>query len=723
MKTLNRLFAMSLILVFSAAAFAQDPEAASDDSWPRQFKSGEKTFTVYQPQVESWKDNKLEERVALSVQNPGSSAPTFGVAWISARTETDKPNRLVGLEDIKVTKISFPTETGSEPAYKTVMADNAKDVLGTISMDRLRASMAINANEAHRKVDVKNDPPEIIYSEKPAVLAMVDGAGVLRETGTPGLLRVINTSALIVFNKEKAVYDMNVADKWYQSTSLDGEWKPAGKIEQKTLDGLNAIKTEAGKDTENFTNTPDIGAVYSSTKPADLVQTKGAPNFEPIKGTEVLYVTNSPDNIFLYTATQDYYITLSGRWFKSRSIKGPWKFIDADKLPKDFANIPEGHPKGEVLASVAGTPDAQEAEIANEIPQTATVDRKTATLSVEYDGAPKFVAINGSSLYYASNTRTPVIQVNGQYYAVENGVWFKADAPAGPWVVTSEVPQVIYTIPPSAPVYYVTYAYVYGSDPDYVYVGYLPGYLGSYVAPSGVVVYGTGYYYRPWVSHVWIGCPYTYGFGFAWGMGFGWTFRSAFYGAPVYHPWWGPWHHYGYERPWGERHVTVNHINVYNSWNRSVIRQSSIHPFHPVMHVPSAIRNRPVETVNGRGMGTTHMPVTHPTNMHNNVYADHAGNVYRHDPNQGWQHYQGTNKWEPVKSSPVNVSHEPVHIPQQLDREKFARERGAQNVQRFGVPRMGNGGGHVSMPRSVHVPSVGSSGHRSAGGSISHSHR
>ena len=46
----------------------------------------------------------------------------------------------------------------------------------------------------------------------------------------------------------------------------------------------------------------------------------------------------------------------------------------------------------------------------------------------------------------------------------------------------------IYTIPPSSPVYYVTYVRIYGSTPDVVYIGYTPGYLGSYYSADGVVV-------------------------------------------------------------------------------------------------------------------------------------------------------------------------------------------------------------------------------------------
>ncbi len=87
------------------------------------------------------------------------------------------------------------------------------------------------------------------------------------------------------------------------------------------------------------------------------------------------------------------------------------------------------------------------------------------------------------------------------YYALRAGVWFTATAarPArGTWRPTCR--RVIYTIPVTSPLHYVTYVQVYGSTATVVYVGYTPGYLGTVVAPGGVVVYGTGYAYQPWIG-------------------------------------------------------------------------------------------------------------------------------------------------------------------------------------------------------------------------------
>ena len=45
-----------------------------------------------------------------------------------------------------------------------------------------------------------------------------------------------------------------------------------------------------------------------------------------------------------------------------------------------------------------------------------------------------------TKLQYAVNTVTPVIEVSpSSFYAVNNGVWFTASVPTGPWTVATTV--------------------------------------------------------------------------------------------------------------------------------------------------------------------------------------------------------------------------------------------------------------------------------------------
>ena len=111
-------------------------------------------------------------------------------------------------------------------------------------------------------------------------------------------------------------------------------------------------------------------------------------------------------------------------------------------------------------------------------PQTAAVQRVNGpTFDPTFDGAPQLRPIADTPLQYVANSPTPIIGVSpNRYYAVRAGVWFTAPSLNGPWAVATSVPEVIYTIPPSSSLYYVTYVRVYGSTPKVVYVGYTLGY-------------------------------------------------------------------------------------------------------------------------------------------------------------------------------------------------------------------------------------------------------
>ena len=130
------------------------------------------------------------------------------------------------------------------------------------------------------------------------------------------------------------------------------------------------------------------------------------------------------------------------------------------------------------------------------------------------------------------------------------------------------MPEAIYTIPPSSPLYYVTYVRIYEATPNYVYVGYTPGYMGTVVSPYGTVVYGTGYVYSPWIGSVWYPAPYTYGLAAAplWNPYVGFTFGFAVgLATAAWYPYWGgAYYHPGY---WGAYPCCATAAaNVYGHW-------------------------------------------------------------------------------------------------------------------------------------------------------------
>ncbi len=156
---------------------------------------------------------------------------------------------------------------------------------------------------------------------------------------------------------------------------------------------------------------------------------------------------------------------MSGRWFSAAGLNGPWQFA-TDKLPPDFALIPPNAPDAAILASVPGTVAAQEALLRAQIPTTATINRSTAKLTVIYSGPPRFIPLTGTSMLYAVNTNSYVLQIGTAFYACEGGAWFVAATPTGPWLLADSIPTVIRSIPPTSPLYNVTYVQVYAVTPS-----------------------------------------------------------------------------------------------------------------------------------------------------------------------------------------------------------------------------------------------------------------
>ena len=266
------------------------------------------------------------------------------------------------------------------------------------------------------------------------------------------------------------------------------------------------------------------------------------PKFAPVPGTQLAYATNTESDVFKYMPTGAFYYLTSGRWFSSPTALGPWSFA-SNNLPADFANIPLESPPGRVLASVPGTPEAEDAVLLAQIPVTAQVDpaKAAATVNVVYSGSPQFVPIQGTTLSYATNTPNRVIQVGSLYYLCFQGVWFMSTTPQGPWQTAPTVPPEIYTIPPSSPVYNVTYV-TQTTVNGVIVASYTPGYYGVYVTPVGgtvIVTTGTGYIYPP-VVIVGVGLyPIYYPYPMTYGVA---TFYSPYTGAyGVAHTAYGPY--------------------------------------------------------------------------------------------------------------------------------------------------------------------------------------
>jgi hypothetical protein len=373
--------------------------------------------------------------------------------------------------------------------------------------------------------------------------------------------------------------------------------------------------------------------------------------------------------------------------------------VPGAELPADFALIPEDAPLGTVLYAVPGTAVAKDAVADASLPQTAAVKRD-ATLSVEYDGEPRFEPVTGTTLSYAVNTATPVVLAEGSYYACDDAIWFVAEQPAGGWRVATSVPGVIYSIPPESPLYNVTFVRVYDATPEVVYVGYTPGYTQTYVYHT-TIVYGTGYPYPGWYGRYYYPGPATWGFHVRWNPWTGWRFGLS-YGTGPFHfhigvggwyrgGWWGPARYHGYRR--GYRHGYRRGVRAgYRAGRRSAARQNLYRSER------NQARTRPAKTSARPSAGAA-------AGRANDVFADRNGDVHR-KTDKGWES-RTRDGWKEdaargdragdarTREAGAERDRSTAKKSQQrdLDRSQQARQRGEQRSRSYDKSRSRGGGG------------------------------
>jgi len=181
---------------------------------------------------------------------------------------------------------------------------------------------------------------------------------------------------------------------------------------------------------------------------------QGEPALSPIAATKILEITNTDADLFLYTPEQQYYALLSGRWYHAKSLQGPWEFAASGQLPQTSPRFRRATRKERCSLPSRGRPRRARRD-RHDIPQTATISRSEAKLSLRYDWGASARADRRHLPAIRVNASAPVIRVGAppsySYYALQNGVWFVGSSLTGSWAVATDVPEAIYTIPPTSP--------------------------------------------------------------------------------------------------------------------------------------------------------------------------------------------------------------------------------------------------------------------------------
>ncbi len=579
-----------------------------DKGWPRLYTIDGNEVTLYQPQIDEWRDyTTLFARLAVSVKPKGAKEPTLGVVELKAKTVTDTDKRLVTMYKPEIAEIRFP---GVEPEQAAPLEKIVRSVPPAresteIALDRVAAYVE-QGQAADEGVPVNLDPPPIFYSDREAILIGFLGAPRFSPIEGTGLEFGLNTNWDVIRDKATGKYYLLYRDGWLTTADLvKGPWEAAKKLpdDMKKLPKDEAwervSKSVPGKKLSS------VPRVFTSETPGEVIITEGRPKFRAISGTKLSAVSNSENSLFYHSGDSNFYFLAAGRWFRAKDLAGPWTAA-TKSLPPDFAAIPKKDPSADILASVPGTDEARDAVLLASIPKIGVVNRSEAKAVVTYDGEPDFQPIDSTStVKYAVNTSNDVFLVGSTYYVCFEAVWFTSKSATGPWVVADSIPKEIYSIPPTSPKYHVTYVYIYESTPTTVTCGCTSGYNGEVVS-AGVVMFGMGmmvmaayshhhYYYGYYPPYYWgygphpMPMPYyghahyyasPYGYGYSahgpyGGAGYGAKYNPATgvysRGGYAYGPYGGQGYRTAYNPSTGTWAGQRGGYNAYGSWSQSAV--------------------------------------------------------------------------------------------------------------------------------------------------------
>ena len=162
-----------------------------------------------------------------------------------------------------------------------------------------------------RTVQVKNDPPPIFISEKPAILVIFDGAPLFDPIKGTGLKFAVNTNWDVLQDAASKTYYLRDDRSWLQAAEVKGSWTPVATLPvafTKLPDDEKWQEVKANIPGQPFA-ADLVPQVFVSEVPAELIVLQGQPQYQPIPQTNLMWVTNTQSHLLFSAVDNDYYYT------------------------------------------------------------------------------------------------------------------------------------------------------------------------------------------------------------------------------------------------------------------------------------------------------------------------------------------------------------------------------------------------------------------------------
>src|SRR5436190_16066084 len=159
---------LSLMFVLSCAAAGPVPQqlAAEQDraGWPKEFEARDSRIVVYEPQLETFRGNRMTSRAAVSVTRPDAAEPFFGAIWMDASLNIDPETKVATPNTVRVTEVRFPNLDTIEAArLRQDIGDEIPRWNLSYSVDELHAQLRLIEERKAAAQDLKADVPKILF--------------------------------------------------------------------------------------------------------------------------------------------------------------------------------------------------------------------------------------------------------------------------------------------------------------------------------------------------------------------------------------------------------------------------------------------------------------------------------------------------------------------------------------------------------------------------------
>jgi hypothetical protein len=240
-------------MVFINATYAQE-------TWPKELVAPDGTLVrVFQPEPETLKGNILTYRAAISVKEKTMTEPAFGTFWGSATVATDRDNREILFTSLTVTDIRVPRDSSSDRLdyIKAVIQSQLPAAAGPVPIDVIITSLNQQMDQTR-----------------------------LEENRKWGLDAVVNTPFTIVKDKNGLFYCWG-GGHWYSALAATGPYSPLTTEPDRRLRKIERKYKRSEPDSVRNAVDSITPAIIVTTSPAELIQTSGTPDLQPVGGSNL----------------------------------------------------------------------------------------------------------------------------------------------------------------------------------------------------------------------------------------------------------------------------------------------------------------------------------------------------------------------------------------------------------------------------------------------------